>query len=136
MPSIRLGFIISHEQNIQLLSATRLAYERNYLSDTVAIYFLKNIKKIYNYIAQVKKGRDFLKKEIQKLGFRVIGGKANFLLINFNKTETAKKVCHGLLKKYIYVKGNYQAPFDRCILLTCGPKKIMYRVYKEIKKII
>ena len=136
IPSIRLGFIISNQKNIQLLSATRLAYESNYLSDTAAIYFLKNIKIIYNYINQVKKGRDFFKKKIQQLGFNVIGGKANFLLINFNKKEITKRVYYGLLKKCIYVKGYHQTPLDKCLLLTCGPKTIMHKVYKEISKII
>ena len=78
----------------------------------------------------------FLKSNIQQLGFKVIGGKANFLLINFNKTEITKRVYYGLLKKCIYVKSYHQTPLDKCLLLTCGPKTIMYKVYKEISKII
>ena len=42
---------------------------------------------VYKYINQVKKGRDYFKKKIRKLGFNVIGGQSNFLLVNFKNEK-------------------------------------------------
>ena len=136
IPSIRLGYIISSEKIISLLNTFRLSYESNFLSDKVAIYFLKNIKIVYKYIDQVKKGRDYFKKKIIKLGFNVIGGQSNFLLVNFKNEKITEKIYWSLFKKYIYVKGNYKPPLNKCILFTCGPEKIMQKIYNEIYKII
>ena len=41
LPSIRLGFMISHSENIKFFDLYRLTYESNYLTDSVANYFLK-----------------------------------------------------------------------------------------------
>ena len=100
------------------------------------INLLKNIKIVYKYIDQVKKGRDYFKKKIIKLGFNVIGGQSNFLLVNFKNEKITEKIYWSLFKKYIYVKGNYKPPLNKCILFTCGPEKIMQKVYNEIYKII
>jgi len=136
IPSIRLGYIVSSEKIISLLNTFRLSYESNFLSDKVAIYFMQNAKIVYQYISQVKKGRNYFKSKIKQLGFNVIGGQSNFLLIDFKKNELVKKIFKGLLKKHIYVKGNYKSPINTCLLFTCGTKKIMQKVYNEIYKII
>jgi len=136
IPSIRLGYIISSEKIISLLNKFRLSYESNFLSNKVVIYFIKNKKKIYNYIYKVKKGRDYFKLKMKKLNFDVIGGKSNFLLVNFKSKIVAEKIYYGLLKKHTYVKGNYKPPLDKCLLFTCGSIKIMQKVYKQIYRII
>ena len=51
-------------------------------------------------------------------------------------TVSSKKVYDGLKKKYIYVKGNYKHPLDSCLLLTCGPKRIMSKVVFQVKIIL
>ena len=134
LPSVRLGYIISSKKIIHILKTFRLSYETNFLTDTVAIYFLKRQKLIKNYISQVKLGRDYLSKKIKKLGFDVIGKKSNFLLINFKNENICKNVYRGFVKDLIYVKGNYKYPLNNCLLLTCGPKNLMNRVYLSLKK--
>ena len=131
-----MGYIVSSEKIISLLNKFRLSYESNFLSDRVAIYFLKNIKTVYKYINQVKKGRDYFKKKIIKLGFNFIGGQSNFLLVNFKNEKITERIYQGLFRKHIYVKGKYKSPLNKCLLFTCGPEKIMRKVYNEIYKII
>ena len=133
LPSVRLGYIVGDKKIISILNSYRLSYESNLLSDSAVIYFLKNIKLVKNYIQKVIRGRDYFKNNILKLGIKVIGGKSNFLLLQFDSRLTAMRIYTILLENKIYVKGNYSQPLTNCILLTCGPINIMRKVLNVIK---
>jgi len=133
VPSIRLGFLVSDSVNIEFLSKTRLAYESNLFTDEVAIYLMKNFKKVEKYINKVIEGREYTKKKLIELGLDVNGRKGNYLLVGFESKETASKLYNYLLKNKIYVKGNYKSPLENYILITCGPKNIMNILIKRIK---
>ena len=109
-----------------------MAYESNFFTDSVVEYFLKNISIISSYISKVKEGRNFLKKEIEKLNFKVIGEKSNFLLIDFKSQFILKKILKRFKQKKIYVKSNYKGELMNCILVTCGEKKTMKKLLKSI----
>ena len=134
LPSIRLGYIISNAKIINLLETYRLSYESNFLTDTVAIYFLKNKKIVENYIKKVIDGREFVKKQLNKKGIRVYGKTSNCLLIRFPSQNQYKKITKALNKEKIYVKSNYQGLLKDCILITCGPITHMKKLIKVINK--
>ena len=94
---------------------------------------MKNLSIISNYISKVKEGRDFLKKEIEKLNFKVIGEKSNFLLIDFKSQFILKKILKRFKQKKIYVKSNYKGDLSNCILVTCGNINTMKKLLKIIK---
>ena len=133
LPSIRFGYVIAHRKMIKILDSYRLSYESNYLTDKVVDYFIKNFKKIKSYNHSIIKGRNYFKKNLQKLGVKVIGGKANFLLINFKNKETLNKILKKFKKNKIYVKSNYTGELESCILVTCGYVKTMKKILDLIK---
>jgi histidinol-phosphate aminotransferase len=133
LPSIRLGYIIANEKIIKIFNTFRLSYESNFLTDQVAIYFLKNKKLINDYIAKVKEGRTFIKNELSKINLKVIGGKSNYLLVIFKDEHDYNNIYNKLILKKIYVKGGYKGNLKNAILFTCGPKKIMKILLKIIK---
>lgn len=133
LPSIRFGYVIAHKEIIEIFNTYRLSYESNLLSDKVVEYFIKNKKEINNYIEKVKKGRDYLKRELKKIKIEVIGGKSNFLLINFKDKNLLKKILKKFSLKKIYVKSNYQGDLQTCILITCGYVKTMKKVLEIIR---
>ena len=134
LPSIRLGYIISNPKIISLLESYRLSYESNFLTDTVAIYFLKNKKKVKNYIKKVINGREFVKKELSLKGIKVYGKSSNCLLIKFNNRIQYTRITKALNNEKIYVKSNYQGLLKNCILITCGPITHMKKLVKIINK--
>lgn len=134
LPSIRLGFILSNKKIIKIFDTFRLSYESNFLVDHVAIYFLKNIQIVKNYILKVKNGRDFIKSELKKINVKVIGGASNYLLVIFKDEKTYKKIYKILSLKKIYVKGGYNGKLKNGILFTCGPKIIMKKLLNIVKK--
>ena len=133
LPSIRFGFIVGHKKIIEILNTYRLSYESNMLTDKVVEYFIKNNKEVVKYINEVKKGRDFLIKELKKINIPSIGGKSNFLLINLKNKFLLKKIYNKFLINKIYVKSNYSGQLQYCILITCGRLQTMKKVLKIIK---
>ena len=134
LPSIRLGYVIANKKIIQILNSYRLSYESNFLSDTVAEYFIKNFSIIKKYNSQVIKGREFLKNQLRKLNIQVIGKNANFLLINLKENKILTKVLRSLKMSKIYVKSNYKGDLSNCILVTCGNVNTMKKLFKIIKQ--
>ena len=132
LPSIRIGYIISSKKIIELLSTYRLSYESNFLSDTVAIYFLKNKRLVKNYINKVIAGRELVKKTLKKFGLEVYGKSSNCLLIRFNNQRQYLKITKALKNKKIYVKGNYSGILKDCILITCGPIDYMKKFLRVV----
>jgi histidinol-phosphate aminotransferase len=134
LPSIRLGYIISVPKIINYLATYRLSYESNFLTDTVAVYFLKNINYIKNYIKKVIFGREFVRKELKKININVFGKKSNCLLVKFNSSNQYSKIIKALDDNKIYVKSGYSGMLANHILITCGPITHMKRFVRIVKK--
>jgi histidinol-phosphate aminotransferase len=125
VPSIRLGYMISNEENIKMLSKTRFAYESNALSVAIAEYLLDNYDLVKQNIERIIEGRTYVKNELAKLGIKTHGEKSNFLLIDLQTPERAKETVTNLAKQLIYVKGPLKSPYDQYILITVGPINYM-----------
>lgn len=127
VPSIRLGYFVSTPENMKTLSKTRFAHESNAICNAIAEYLLDHYDMVENYIGEVVEGRNFVKAELKKMGYSVHGNTGNYLLIDLQTVDKAKELVAFLREKYIYVKGPWQAPWDRYITITLGPKKLMHR---------
>ena len=133
LPSIRFGYIIGNSKIIRTLNTYRLSYESNMLADKVVEYFIKNKKVVFDYINEVKKGKEYIKKGLSNLGLEVIGEKSNYLLINFKNKKLLRKILNRFNKTKIYVKSNYTGELKYSILITCGKIYTMKKVLKIIK---
>ena len=60
----------------------------------------------------------------------------NYILINLKSKKRAIDVVSKLKKKLNYVKGPYLKPWDSCICMSVGPKKLMEKFLTTFKKII
>ena len=137
VPSIRLGYMVSNEENMNVLTKTRLAHESNSLRNAVAEYLLDHYDVVDEYVKKVIEGRSYVKEELANLHIKCNGNVGNYLLIDLVSSEKCKQVVSFLEEKLIYVKGNYSAPWEKYILITVGPVEIMTRfivVMKEAKK--
>ena len=104
------------------------------MTDSVADYFLNNFSIIKKYNTEIIKGRNFFKKELEKLNVKVIGKNSNFLLLNFKNNKNLKSVLNAFKKNKIYVKSNYKVDLSNCILVTCGKIGTMKKLLKIIRK--
>tara|TARA_A100001011_G_scaffold16199_2_gene16808 strand:- start:7184 stop:8257 length:1074 start_codon:yes stop_codon:yes gene_type:complete len=125
MPSIRLGFMASSEENMEIFNKTRFAHETSSLSAAVGEYALDNFEIIKKYNERVIASREKLKKIITDLGYRNLGNFGNYLFIDLKNKKNYEKLTFELQKNKIYVKSNYPKPWNNFILITLGPTREM-----------
>jgi histidinol-phosphate aminotransferase len=127
VPSIRLGYLISNRDNMNVLSKTRFAHESNSLSNAVAEHLLDNYPMVEQYNARVAAAREQLKGTLAGLGIPATGWSGNYLLLDLGSAERAKAYVGALREQKIYIKGPWSAPWDRYATITLGPLEIMDR---------
>ena len=127
MPAIRLGCLISNKLNMEVLSKTRFAHEADALNIAVGEYILDNIHLVEEYNQQIVKSRDDTMIKLKKLGIKSYGQKGNYLFIDLDTKENCQKIVRDLLKEKIYVKSNFNYPWEKYILITLGPIEEMSR---------
>ena len=127
VPSIRLGYMVSNEDNMNVLTKTRYAHESNSLRNAVAEYLLDNYQIVEAYINKVIEGRSYVKTELNKLGIKCNGETSSHLLIDLIDSKKRDQVVSFLESKLIYVRGDYPAPWDKYMLISVGPVKLMER---------
>lgn len=127
VPSIRLGYLISNRDNMNVLSKTRFAHESNSLSNAVAEHLLDNYSMVEDYNRKVVVSREKLKATLGKIGVRAVGAKGNFLLLDLMEAARAKAYVAELREQNIYIKGPWSPPWDRYTTITLGPVEVMDR---------
>jgi histidinol-phosphate aminotransferase len=127
VPSIRLGYLISNKDNMNVLSKTRFAHESNSLSNAVAEHLLDNYPMVEQYNARVVATREHLKTVLPAMGVPAHGFKGNYLLLDLGSAERAKAYVTALREQKIYIKGPWSAPWDRYATITLGPLEVMGR---------
>jgi histidinol-phosphate aminotransferase len=133
VPSIRLGYMISNNGNMTILSKTRMAHESNSLTNAVAEYLLDNYDIVKKYNESVISSRDNLKKILKDLDIPTHGSNGNYLLLDMKEAARAKEFVSYLKEREIYVKGPWSAPRDKYITITIGPAVLMDRFVQATK---
>ena len=134
LPSIRLGYMISNEENMNILSKTRYAHESNSLSNAVAEYMLENYNLIEEYNLKIIKCREISKIKLRELGIEAYGEKGNYLLLDIHNNEMASKFVDYLKSKKIYIKGPWKGNFSKYVTITLGPEEVMQPFYEHATK--
>lgn len=134
VPSIRLGYLISNEDNMNVLSKTRFAHESNSLSNAVAEYLLDHYEIVQNYNQSVIDSREKLKQILPEMGISAYGNTGNYLLLDLKSHENAVKFATELRSKKIYIKGPWSAPYEKYVTITIGPIEKMKRFVDAAKE--
>ena len=126
LAGIRLGYIVSQETNIEYLSKTRSLVEASGTSMAIANYMLENPKLVESYVKQVAEGARFLQDSLTTFGVRWHGGHVTNGIMVFLPDNPAVNQCVQYLRDHkIYVRGNFEPPYDCCFRVTIGPKDTM-----------
>lgn len=135
VPSIRLGYLISNCENMNVLSKTRFAHESNSLSNAVAEHLLDNYSLVEQYNAKVIAAREQIKTLLGGLGIKAHGNTGNYLLLDLGDGARAKTYVQKLRDQKIYIKGPWSAPYDRFTTITLGPIEVMQRFVEATRKL-
>ena len=130
---LRFSYMLANPSIANLINTYRSPYEISHFSLKAAEYFLSNPKILKNYLFEIKKSRDFVKKECEKYNYSLKETEANFFYIYFNKNKTFK-IVNFLKKKKILVKHLANIDFfSNSIRVTYGSVKQMKLFFKVLK---
>ena len=139
MAGIRVGFMVGEKNVIDYLAKTRSLVESNGLSMAIAEYMLEHSEIMGDYVRETKLGRDFLREELDSMKICWYGGDyTNAMLIFLQDADAVKDLVSFLKQKKIYIRASFEAPLDRCVRLTLGPKAAMEKFlegFREWKKL-
>jgi len=131
VPSIRLGYLVSNEGNMFILSKSRLAHESNSLSNYVAEYLLENYHIVQSYIDQIVLSRSDILHYFSGLSIAARSQLGNYVLVDLGNKLIAKECVQYLRENLIYVKGPWKEPYENYMSITLGPIDKMLR-FKQL----
>ena len=134
LAAIRLGYMISQDENIGYFSKTRSLVESKTLSMTVAGYFLDHPEWRDQHVKEVSAGAKYLQGELKKMGLHWHGGNVtNGILIFLGNAQQSKDAVQFMRERKIYIRGSFEKPYDACIRVSLGPTVAMAQFAEALK---
>ena len=138
LAGLRLGYIISNKNNIDIIQKVLSPYSVNVVATICASAALKDLKYVEKYVAEVKQSKKILYKELNELGIKCYKSDANFVLLRIG-SQTAK-FCKLLREKGILVRDRSSDQLlNGCVRITIGnikqTKQLIRRISQAIKEI-
>lgn len=132
LASIRLGYICTDANNINLINKIKNQKEVNSFAQALGIVALQNIKLINMSIDKINKNRQLFCKQLRTKKIQFIESEANFVLV---KTKNHRKVLDELLNNKILVRDRSQIKnLENCIRITIGEEKDMLKILKILEE--
>ena len=136
LASARLGFAVAHSDTTKYLQAVRPIYETNAFALRFAELVLDNIHLVEKDLEAVRKGKEYLEKELDGLGIPYFKSYANFMLIDVGSFEKSIELGNALHQKKILIGSGFKDELlQNCIRVTIGDveqMKFFIEKYNEI----
>jgi len=131
----RVGLLIANKTIARRLYKFRPMYEISSFSVLIAKEIMKNTSILKKYIKETKKGKKYLIKSLNKLGFSYHNSYANFLLVDLKTQNLKMKVWHYLKNKNILITDEPRIPGCKNFLrFSLGPIKYMKLITNALGK--
>ncbi len=129
LAGLRLGYLVSCEENVQELRKVASPYSVNAIGARLGSKALQNRGYMKRYVAEVRAAKKVAERGLQELGLRFYPSKANFLLVRFG--ENCARIVRELREKGILVRDRSGYELLRgCARVTIGTIEQM-RVFLE-----
>ena len=138
MAGLRVGYLIAHEEIVNVLHKVRLPYNSNSLSQKTATVLLEESDELESQIKMIIEGREFLWKELKDLeklgGIIPFPSNANFIL--FKTQKNADHIHMRLTEEGILIRNlNVPGPLKNCLRVTVGQPFENQAFIKALKKV-
>lgn len=137
LAGIRLGYVVSTEENIGYISKMRTGYETNAVSAAIASFFIDNHHLVDEYTRDVKEGLAYLKKGLTRLKLKYNGGtSSNFLYVDMEDEALLARTVDALKARGVYIRGGWPRPYASGFTITGGPTTLMERFIHNLSEVI
>lgn len=135
LAGLRLGYGLTFEKLAQALDKVRQPFNVNLLAVKAGLAVLKDEAYFEKSIQIVKEGRKYLKRELEKLGFKVFPSQANFLMVDFG--EKAESIYQKLMEKGFLLRSLKAYGFSTFLRISIGlleENELLILKLKEVLK--
>jgi len=133
LAGLRIGYGIAKKDLISAMNKVREPFNVNSLAQTAAISALGDTKFVSKTLTQTKRGKDYLSKNLEFLGYDCVKSATNFMLVNLKRDS--KLVYKKLLKKGIIVREMSPWGLKGFIRVTVGTVSENKRFIKALKEV-
>ena len=134
LAGLRAGYVVSNKKNIQILKNVYGPFEVSSLTKIAMESALNDLNYMKKYVAEVKKNKKIIEKELQKLKIKIYPSKSNFILAKFRDSGVIKEA---LKEKNILVRDMSKYPLLKNYLrITIGARKETKLFTEAIKDIL
>jgi histidinol-phosphate aminotransferase len=118
LAGLRIGYGIMPEEIAVCLHKVRLPYNVNCLAQTAALAALEDQDYLSQAVEKTRKGKDFLREEVKKLGCTSYPSQTNYLLIDAKIDST--KLSRAMLNLGVIVRDMNLYGLSDCIRINVG----------------
>ena len=143
LASVRLGYIISHAQNIDCMYKVKTLSDINLFALKFGEYLLDNYHIVEDYVKNVNESKYLIANSLQSLEIECIGGNANFIHLRLPEKYNLKEIVEEMnnLGYLMRITGSdLPATLDGCIRISVGPadqmKEFLNVFIKVLKKLL
>lgn len=138
MAGMRIGYAMGNPLLIKALNDVKYSYNSYTMNVTSICYGLEAVKDVAYYkecIGKIIRTREWVKKELKKLGFTFPDSQTNFIFAK-HRTVPAKKIFTDLKKENIFVRYFNKPRIDNYLRITIGTDEQMEKVLEVLRRIV
>jgi len=134
MANLRIGYLVSNEENIKNMLKVISPYSVNGVAVTCAFAALGDYGYVKSYVREVNKNKVRLYDELGKLEIKYYKSEANFLLIDIG--DKCYDYCEKLKQKGILVRNRTKDQLlEGCVRITIGTDEQTEKLIKALREI-
>lgn len=135
LAGLRIGYAFADDEIIAGMLKVKDSYNLSRVSVLAAEAALEDWDYFQRNVALVKSERDYLKKELEALGFFVFPSGANFLLVR-TAPRSAKKIFEKLLSRKILVRYFDTPRLTDCLRISIGTHEELEALIAALREIL
>ncbi|MDI6853116.1 MAG: histidinol-phosphate transaminase [Deltaproteobacteria bacterium] len=134
LAGLRVGYGYGPSELLDFLNRLRLPFNVNRLAQAGARAALEDVDFLERTLDLVRRGRDFLCRELTRLGLAIVPTQANFILIRIGRP--GQEVYQAMLREGVIIRAMESYDFPDCIRVNVGLPEENERFLKALKKVL
>jgi histidinol-phosphate aminotransferase len=137
LAGLRIGYAICSPELSEALERVRAPFNVNRLAQAAALAALRDKAYLRKVVNTVRKGRTYIRRELSKLGLRVLPSDANFLMVDVTPLGAdAPSLCEFLAERGILIRdlSRFRGAGSRWVRITVGTPRENELLISAIKQ--
>ncbi len=137
LAGLRVGYAVGNPNLIEPIERVRAPFNVNRLAQAAAVAALRDQRYLRKVVAMIKSGRTYMRRELTKLGLKVLPSDANFLMADVSPLgASAPELCDFLAERKIFVRdlSGFRGAGSKYVRITVGTPRQNRQLVLALKK--